>query len=143
VIEAKPAGTTLSGVQWQSSMYAEGLPAEVRLKAVTTGGRLPFVFEASGSETHFTNGYDPRSRARRVFVFPQPATLARTLRDAVAGPEHPTWRGKVTAMPELETTMLRPAQITAIRASNAPWRSSGSTGAWCRWLPGRARRSRR
>jgi len=28
VIEAKPAGTTLSGVEWQSSMYAEGLPAE-------------------------------------------------------------------------------------------------------------------
>ena len=26
VIEAKPAGTTLPGVEWQSSMYAEGLP---------------------------------------------------------------------------------------------------------------------
>jgi type I restriction enzyme R subunit len=39
VIEAKPAGTTLSGVEWQSAMYAEGLPAEVRLKAVTTDGR--------------------------------------------------------------------------------------------------------
>jgi type I restriction enzyme, R subunit len=64
VIEAKPAGTTLSGVEWQSSMYAEGLPAEVRLKAVTTDGRLPFVFEASGSETHFTNGYDPNPRAQ-------------------------------------------------------------------------------
>jgi type I restriction enzyme R subunit len=114
VIEAKPAGTTLSGVEWQSSMYAEGLPAEVRLKAVTTDGRLPFVFEASGSETHFTNGYDPNPRARRVFAFPQPATLARTLRDATADPEHPTWRGKVTVMPELDIKMLRPAQITAI-----------------------------
>jgi type I restriction enzyme R subunit len=114
VIEAKPAGTTLSGVEWQSSMYADGLPAEVRLKAVTTDGRLPFVFEASGSETHFTNGYDPNPRARRVFAFPQPATLARTLRDATADPEHPTWRGKVTAMPELDIKMLRPAQITAI-----------------------------
>jgi type I restriction enzyme R subunit len=114
VIEAKPAGTTLSGVEWQSSMYADGLPAEVRLKAVTTDGRLPFVFEASGSETHFTNGYDPNPRARRVFAFPQPATLARTLRDATADPEHPTWRGKVTVMPELDTKMLRPAQITAI-----------------------------
>ena len=114
VIEAKPAGTTLSGVEWQSSMYAEGLPAEVRLKAVTTDGRLPFVFEASGSETHFTNGYDPNPRARRVFAFPQPSTLARTLRDAQADPEHATWRGKVIAMPELDTKMLRPAQITAI-----------------------------
>jgi type I restriction enzyme, R subunit len=52
VIEAKPQGTPLSGEEWQSAMYAEGLPAEVRLKAVTTAGRLPFVFEASGSETH-------------------------------------------------------------------------------------------
>ena len=91
-----------------------GLPAEVRLKAVTTDGRLPFVFEASGSETHFTNGYDPNPRARRVFAFPQPATLARTLRDAAADPERPTWRGKVAAMPELDIKMLRPAQITAI-----------------------------
>ena len=90
-------------------MYAEGLPAEVRLKAVTTDGRLPFVFEASGSETHFTNGYDPNPRARRVFAFPQPSTLARTLRDAQADPEHATWRGKVIAMPELDTKMLRPA----------------------------------
>jgi len=114
VIEAKPAGTTLSGVEWQSSMYAEGLPADVRLKAVTTDGRLPFVFEASGSETHFTNGYDPNPRARLIFAFPQPTTLARTLRDATADPEHPTWRGKVTVMPELDIKMLRPAQITAI-----------------------------
>ena len=114
VIEAKPAGTTLSGVEWQSAMYAEGLPAEVRLKAVTRDGRLPFVFEASGSETHFTNGYDPNPRARRVFAFPQPATLARTLRDTTADPHRPTWRGKVAAMPELDVKMLRPAQITAI-----------------------------
>jgi type I restriction enzyme, R subunit len=114
VIEAKPQGTPLSGVEWQSAMYAEGLPADVRLKAVTTDGRLPFVFEASGSETHFTNGYDPNPRARRIFAFPQPATLARTLRDATADPERPTWRGKVTVMPELDTKMLRPAQITAI-----------------------------
>jgi type I restriction enzyme, R subunit len=114
VIEAKPEGTPLSGVEWQSAMYAEGLPAKVRLKAVTTDGRLPFVFEASGSETHFTNGYDPNPRARRVFAFPQPSTLARTLRDATADPERPTWRGKVAAMPELDIKMLRPAQITAI-----------------------------
>ncbi|HWO63837.1 MAG TPA: hypothetical protein VNO31_27765 [Umezawaea sp.] len=59
VIEAKPVGTTLSGVEWQSAMYAEGLPPEVRRRALTIDGRLPFVFETSGTETHFTNGYDP------------------------------------------------------------------------------------
>lgn len=35
VIEAKPQGTTLSGVEWQSAMYADGLPPDVRLKALT------------------------------------------------------------------------------------------------------------
>jgi type I restriction enzyme, R subunit len=114
VIEAKPQGTTLSGVEWQSAMYADGLPPAVRLKALTRDGRLPFVFEASGSETHFTNGYDPQPRARRIFAFPQPGTLARLLRDADANPERPTWRAKVRHLPPLDTTPLRPAQITAI-----------------------------
>ena len=40
-------------------MYAEGLPPEVRLKALTVDGQLSFVFEAPGTETHFTNGYTP------------------------------------------------------------------------------------
>jgi len=56
---------------------------------------LPFVFEASGSETHFTNGFDPEPRARRLFWFPQPASLARALREAEAHPQAPTWRAKV------------------------------------------------
>ena len=114
VIEAKPEGTTLSGVEWQSAMYAEGLPAEVRLKSLTVDGRLPFIFEASGSETHFTNGFDPTPRARRIFAFPTPSTLARALREAEANSEQPTWRAKVQHMPELDVVPLRPAQITAI-----------------------------
>ncbi|MGY1748828.1 type I restriction endonuclease subunit R [Modestobacter sp. SYSU DS0511] len=114
VIEAKPMGTTLSGVEWQSAMYATGLHPEVRLAALTVDGRLPFVFEASGTETRFTNGYDPDPRARRLFAFPKPSTLARILRDAQADPERPTWRGKVQHMPELDVAPLRPAQIEAI-----------------------------
>ena len=35
VVEAKPEGTPLPGVEWQSAMYAEGLPPAVRLKALT------------------------------------------------------------------------------------------------------------
>ena len=95
-------------------MDADGLPAEVRLKALTVGGRLTFVFEASGTETHFTNGYDPDPRARKLFAFPKPATFARILRDAEANPQAPTWRGRVRALPELDTAPLRPAQIEAI-----------------------------
>ncbi|MFY1659317.1 DEAD/DEAH box helicase family protein [Micromonospora sp. WMMD1274] len=114
VIEAKPEGTPLSGVEWQSAMYAEGLPPAVRLKALTRDGRLPFVFEASGSETHFTNGYDPQPRARRIFAFPQPGTLARIVRGAEADLKRPTWRAKVRHLPPLDVAALRPAQITAI-----------------------------
>ncbi|MCB0910750.1 MAG: DEAD/DEAH box helicase family protein [Propionibacteriaceae bacterium] len=116
VIEAKPVGTPLSGVEWQSAMYATGLPADVRLSATTKDGRLPFVFEASGSETHFTNGFDPEPRARRLFSFPRPETLARVLRDSEEDEQSPTWRGKVRHLPSLNVEPLRPAQITAVRA---------------------------
>ncbi len=95
-------------------MYAEGLRAAVRLNALTVDGKLPFVFEASGSETHFTNGYDPEPRSRQIFFFPQPSTLAKLLRAAEADSHSPTWRGKVRGLSELDTSALRPAQITAI-----------------------------
>lgn len=114
VIEAKSIGTTLSGVEWQSAMYATGLPESHRRRARLVDDRLPFVFEASGSETHFTNGFDPDPRSRKVFAFPRPSTLARFLRDAEADPERPTWRAKVRALPPLDEAGLRPAQIVAI-----------------------------
>jgi type I restriction enzyme R subunit len=116
VIEAKPIGTPLSGVQWQSAMYAAGLPAAYRLGAVLRDDRLPFVFEASGSETQYTNGFDPEPRARKVFNFPQPATLARIIRDAETYPNAPTWRGRVRSMPSYEDYDLRPASKIAVGA---------------------------
>ena len=114
VIEAKPVGTPLVGVQWQSAMYAEGLPDELKDFAVLRDDRLPFVFEASGSETQYTNGFDPSPRARKIFNFPRPETLARILRDANADPDRPTWRAKVQSMPSLDGYSLRPAQFEAI-----------------------------
>jgi type I restriction enzyme R subunit len=82
-------------------MYAEGLPPEVHIAApLTKDGRLPFVFMAGGTETHFTNGFDPEPRARRIFYFPEPATLAGMLRRR--DDEHPTWRGKVGTLPPLD-----------------------------------------
>jgi len=113
VVEAKPEGTSLSGVEWQSAMYATGLPDSHRKRAVVHEGRLPFVFEASGSETHLTNGYDPSPRARRFAGFPQPGALARWVRDAAADPDRPTWRAKVRALPPVPDTG-REAQRTAI-----------------------------
>ena len=117
VIEAKPEGRTLSGVEWQSAMYATGLPAAHRHRATLVDDRLPFVFEASGSETHFTNGFDPEPRSRAIFAFPKPETLARILRDAEADPERPTWRAKVQELPALDEALLRPAQVTAIKGT--------------------------
>jgi type I restriction enzyme R subunit len=115
VIEAKPEGTALSGVEWQSAMYADGLPLEDQRRAVLRGDRLPFVFEASGSETHFTNGFDPKPRARQLFSFPRPETLARWVRDADDDLQWPTWRARVAQMPTLQEEGLRPAQIDAVK----------------------------
>ena len=112
VIEAKPEGTPLSGVEWQSAMYAAGLPAGARARLVQ--GKVPFVFEADGAETHFPNGYNPHPRARRYFGFPRPETLARWVRDAEQTPDAATWRGKVLTVPPLLEAGLRPAQITAV-----------------------------
>lgn len=115
VIEAKPVGHSLAGVEFQSTRYADGLTDAQRARAVLTpGGRLPFVFEANGVETHVTNGFDPDARARAIFHFPRPETLAQLIRDAEADPARPTWRSKARAMPPLDTQRLRPAQIEAI-----------------------------
>ena len=116
VIEAKPSGTTLSGVQWQSAMYAAGLPEAYRETAVLKDDRLPFIFEASGTETHYTNGFDPNPRARKIFNFPQPETLARITRDAEANPDAPTWRSRVHNMPPYDDYDLRPASKVAVGA---------------------------
>ena len=56
VIEAKPEGVPLSGVEWQSAMYAEGPAARVSVEGADPR-RPPAVFEASGVEIHFTNGF--------------------------------------------------------------------------------------
>ncbi len=125
VIEAKPSGVTLTGVEWQSNRYAEGLPAEYKLGAVLVKEKLPFVFEASGTETHYTNGFDPEPRARTIFNFPQPETLARIIRQAQEYPEAPTWRGKVKLLPTFDHYDLRPASrraITNLEASLAEGR---------------------
>jgi len=116
VIEAKPAGTTLTGVQWQTNRYAEGVPAAMRVGAELVEGKLPFLFEASGTETMFTNGFDPDPASRRLFAFPRPETLARIVRDAESNPQAPTWRGKVRDMPSLDGYDMRPASARSVLA---------------------------
>ena len=55
VIEAKPEGTTLTEVEHQSGKYVDGLPGWMKPPVYP----LPFIYESTGAETHFTNGYDP------------------------------------------------------------------------------------
>ncbi|MFR4188668.1 MAG: DEAD/DEAH box helicase family protein [Corynebacterium variabile] len=115
VVEAKPMGMPLSGVEWQSAMYATGLPDDVRRRALNPDDQLPFVFEASGTELHFTNGFDPVPRSRQLFSFLRPETLAAIVRAAEEGTAAPTWRGRVHNLPQLDESELRPAQIDAVK----------------------------
>ena len=83
VIEAKPEGMTLTEVEHQSGKYVAGLPDWMQ----PTVYPLPFIYESTGAETRFTNGYDPDARSRRVFTFHRPETLAEWLRQIADNPE--------------------------------------------------------
>jgi len=93
VIEAKKQGATLTGVETQSGRYAQGLPASLP----AWRRPLPFLYESTGVETHYTNGLDPEPRARSVFAFHRPETLAAWLIAAPAQGATPAVRADVIA----------------------------------------------
>jgi type I restriction enzyme R subunit len=75
VIEAKPTGTTLSGVAEQSERYLTS-----RLKHIPClGDSLRFGYESTGVETYFRDLKDPDPRSRRLFAFHKPETLQEWL----------------------------------------------------------------
>ena len=125
VIEAKKQGATLTGVELQSSRYAKGLPSTLP----AWSRPLPFVWESTGVETHFTNGLDPEPRARSVFAFFRPELLVQWLTllppasNSNSVSESPsTFLARMRSMPTLVTEWgsggahyaLWPAQIGAI-----------------------------
>jgi type I restriction enzyme R subunit len=112
VIEAKPEGATLTGVEWQSAKYLDGLPDWV---TSALEGALPFAYQSTGVETRFTNTLDPEARSRQVFWFHRPETLAAWVRHVQENPLAPTLRHRLTRLPELNAEGLWPAQATAIR----------------------------
>jgi type I restriction enzyme R subunit len=112
VIEAKPEGATLTGVEWQSAKYLDGLPDWV---TSALEGALPFAYQSTGVETRFTNTLDPEARSRQVFWFHRPETLAAWVRHVQENPLAPTLRHRLTHLPELNAEGLWPAQATAIR----------------------------
>ena len=75
VVEAKPAGHTLSGVEIQTGKYSDGLPDDLPFYRKP----LPFLYQSTGVETCFTNLFDPDPRSRPLFSFHRPETLAEWL----------------------------------------------------------------
>ena len=125
VIEAKKEGATLTGVELQSGRYAQGLPTTLP----AWRRPLPFVWESTGIETHFTNGLDPEPRARAVFAFFRPELLVQWLTylqvaaGSISAQETAgTFLTRMRSMPQLVTQWgsggahyaLWPAQISAI-----------------------------
>ena len=104
VIEAKPEGTTLSGVSEQTEKYLRGIPPILPCYQKP----LPFGYESTGVETFFRDLRDPDSSSRRVFAFHKPETLLQWIR------QQQTLRYNLQTLPTLEKQGLRDCQIEAI-----------------------------
>ncbi len=126
VVEAKPVGYTLTGVEAQSAKYGAGLPDNLPCYVRP----LPFLYESTGAQTQFTNGLDPQPRSRDVFSFHKPETLAEWLdtsipsRDMgqrlaaeIQSPYSATYslRHMLTTMPPLDDSNLWSVQAEAIQ----------------------------
>jgi type I restriction enzyme R subunit len=104
VIEAKPAGTTLSGYSDQASRYITEAPEWLGVDPK----QRRFEYIASETEILFRDHRDPESRSRRVFAFHRPETLSRWL-GALE-----TLRSRLGHLPPLVTEGLRTCQVEAI-----------------------------
>ncbi|MYC34644.1 MAG: DEAD/DEAH box helicase [Chloroflexi bacterium] len=125
VVEAKPAGYTLTGVETQSGKYTDGLPDILPAHRKP----LPFLYETTGAETRFTNLLDPDPRSRNVFAFHTPDALAHWVgsepaaaesslaRIAEAGSSYGVARNlrqRLRSMPSLDAGSLWQVQERAI-----------------------------
>lgn len=95
VVEAKPAGHTLSGVLRQARDYSQGTRADMKLWLPQRP--LPFNDLSTGYETYVYNHLDPRPRSRRVYAFHRPQTLAGWAQASLDGAG--TLHGRLQAMP--------------------------------------------
>lgn len=109
VVEAKAAGTTLSGVAEQASGYQAGSATPL----ATWGEPLRFDYEASSTEILFADRADPERRSRRVFGFHRPETMLGWLE------ADSSLRSRLRALPALDTTDLRDCQVEAINGVEA------------------------
>lgn len=105
VVEAKPEGTTLGGVDHQTKAYIENIPHNLSCYQKP----LPFAYESTGIETYFRDLRDIDHRSRRVFAFHKPETLHNWIS------QDSTLRNLLKELPTLMTNGLRDCQIEAIR----------------------------
>ena len=105
VVEAKPKGHTLTGVETQSGKYLEGLPAGLPHYRLP----LPFAYESTGEVTQFTNTLEPDARSRGVFTFHRPEEQIRLVKlDKQV-------RARLREMPPLNAGHLWRVQIESIQ----------------------------
>ena len=104
VVEAKPAGTTLSGVAEKTAKYIRNFPENIP----HISSPLPFAYESTGTETYFRDEKDPNHLSRRIFSFHQPETLLEWAK------RDDTLRARLQNLPRLITSGLRDCQIEAI-----------------------------
>lgn len=104
VVEAKPEGHTLTGVETQSAKYTGGLPRNLPHYRLP----LPFAYESTGVVTQFTNALDPYPRSRELFTFHRPEELRR-----LVGLEKQL-RASLREMPPLDAERLWRVQVEAI-----------------------------
>lgn len=105
IIEAKKEdeGHKLTVAEDQAVEYAQA-----KLKYLNNAP-LPFIFESTGTVTRFRDKRDPKPRGRTIFWFYKPETLAEWLQ------KDKSLRSRLSDIPSLNETGLRPAQIKAIK----------------------------
>jgi type I site-specific restriction endonuclease len=124
ILEAKPEGHTLSGVEVQAQKYSTGLPTGLNPPVEP----LPFLYLSTGAITKFTSLLDPDPRSRRIFQVHQPATLAEWLAadtldawvksagtfTAADDTKPSSLRARLRAVPPVERAFLFPNQLQAV-----------------------------
>jgi type I restriction enzyme, R subunit len=125
VVEAKPAGYSLAGVEYQAKKYVKGLPASLTAPQKP----LPFAYISTGEETVFINELDPQPRSRPIFTFHRPETLREWLAadtldgwlkesggfDTAADDTRPsTLRARLRAMPPVDLPGMWPNKVQAV-----------------------------
>jgi len=125
VVEAKPAGYSLTSVEFQAKKYVEGLPKSLQAPRKP----LPFAYISTGDETVFINTLDPQPRSRLLFSFHRPETLREWLTSdtldawlkqsggfytAADDTKPSTLRARLRAMPPVDLPGMWPNKVQAI-----------------------------